>query len=302
MRSKKFIIALLLFVTAFTLIPIGANANTQRRRRPATRRKPAPKLIPTVSLAPTDIKDLALAQRAGVADPFVGVAYNPETYQLMREISPEMPEVDADVFKTRAVVAVFLGRRPTAGYEIQIEQVGHGLNISEKGPAPGTMVAQVLTSPMRVISFPTATGQPLNIKASLTKGFETKDYRVSEGEFSFIGGIAGRQTKYRLAGTLTIWRHEKLVSVLFDLQDASPSAGKPRSLHTVATGVVDAQGNMLFGEVDPGTLIQFPYAHLRAEGSWTEYGVWFMFESLPPTVADGFEGKGTFKATEIPAR
>lgn len=300
MRSGKLLFSLLIIIAFFCQLPVTAIAGGQRRRRPVPRRKPATKLIPTLSLAPTDIKVLTEAQRVGVPDPFVGVAYNADTYKLMREIAPEMPDVNAEVFKSRAVVAVFLGRRPTAGYAVNIEQVADGLRISERTPAPGTMVAQVLTSPLKVVSFPTAKDRPLNLHVELARGFNTKDYRLSEGEFSYTGGFAGRQTKYSLGGTLRIWRHEKFVSVLFNLEAAG--AGKARSLQTVATGVVDAQGNMLFGQVDPGTLIEFPYAPLRAEGSWADHGVWFKFESLPPTVADAFEGKGTFKAQEVPIR
>lgn len=253
-----------------------------------------------MSPAPTNIKVLAEEQRAGVAGFFVGVAYNSDTYQQLQKSSPVMPNVDTELFKSRAVVVVFLGQRPTAGYGIKIEEVTDGVRVTEARPAPGTMVAQVLSSPLKVVSVPVSAGKPLNVRLEPGMNLTAKSYKVESGEFSFTGGIAGRQTKFTLGGDLLIFRHEKFVSVLFNLE--ASGAGKPRSLHTVASGIVDPQGNMLFGQVDPGTLIEFPYAPLRAEGTWTDTGVWMTFESLMPTVADGYEGRGTLRAKYLPVK
>jgi hypothetical protein len=66
------------------------------------------------------------------------------------------PKVD---FAKRRVVAVFLGSRPTAGYQIEIigtKTEGNNVIVewSEVRPQPGLLTAQVLTSPAAFASIP----------------------------------------------------------------------------------------------------------------------------------------------------
>lgn len=64
---------------------------------------------------------------------------------------PDRPEVD---FETQAVVAVVLGRRPTGGYSVDIDEVlttesrnSTQVRFTENTPGDGCVVQQVLTSP-----------------------------------------------------------------------------------------------------------------------------------------------------------
>jgi D-aminopeptidase len=71
------------------------------------------------------------------------------------------PKVD---FNTRTVVAVFLGSRPTAGYDLEIvatRQEGGGVVVewAEVRPEKGLILAQVLTSPALIASIPKAAGE-----------------------------------------------------------------------------------------------------------------------------------------------
>lgn len=68
---------------------------------------------------------------------------------------PSPPRVD---FGSRMVVGVFAGTRPTAGVEIEIVRVrpeGEALVVEyrERRPPPGTVVAQILTSPFHLVSM-----------------------------------------------------------------------------------------------------------------------------------------------------
>lgn len=68
-----------------------------------------------------------------------------------------LPKVD---FTKRRVIAIFLGSRPTAGYEIEIVGVkADGGNVTvewtEVRPKPGVLLAQVMTSPAVIASIPT---------------------------------------------------------------------------------------------------------------------------------------------------
>jgi hypothetical protein len=71
------------------------------------------------------------------------------------------PKVD---FNTRTVVAIFLGSRPTAGYDVEIigtKKDGNALIVewAESRPEKGVMLAQVLTSPALMVSIPKVTGE-----------------------------------------------------------------------------------------------------------------------------------------------
>src|SRR5712691_3552512 len=69
------------------------------------------------------------------------------------------PAVD---FSREMVVGVFLGSRPTAGFNIEIlgaREEGHALVVQyrEARPSPTTITAQVLTSPYHLVAVPTRT-------------------------------------------------------------------------------------------------------------------------------------------------
>lgn len=70
---------------------------------------------------------------------------------------PALPEIN---FGEEMVVAVFLGDRPTGGYEVEIisaEQSESALRVSfgEKGPPPGAMTIQALTQPYHIVRVAT---------------------------------------------------------------------------------------------------------------------------------------------------
>lgn len=80
------------------------------------------------------------------------------------------PTVD---FSTQVVAAVFLGTRPTAGFRVTItgaRREGESLVIEwvESAPGAGGMVAQVLTSPVHIVSLPRHEGPIRFVKAAGT--------------------------------------------------------------------------------------------------------------------------------------
>ena len=71
------------------------------------------------------------------------------------------PKVD---LKTRTVVAVFLGTRTSAGHSVEITATHskNGVLIvdwEERRPAPGTVSAQVITSPAVIATIPKFSGE-----------------------------------------------------------------------------------------------------------------------------------------------
>jgi hypothetical protein len=72
-----------------------------------------------------------------------------------------LPKVD---FASRTVVAVFLGTRSSAGYAVEItgtRQDKGALIVEwrERRPEPGTVSAQVITSPAHIATIPTFAGE-----------------------------------------------------------------------------------------------------------------------------------------------
>lgn len=81
---------------------------------------------------------------------------------LWREHAPETPAPHVDL-ASHTLVALFLGTRPSAGYEVtitSIERDSDGVVVRYRAtrPAPDAMNAQVLTSPFHIVAVPRFNG------------------------------------------------------------------------------------------------------------------------------------------------
>jgi PrcB C-terminal len=92
----------------------------------------------------------------------VTVRTEAEWKALWKDHAPteKMPAVD---FTKDMVVGIFLGTKPSAGYEVEIVGVrpeGKDLIVEyvQKQPAPGTMAAQILTEPFHLVAVPKHAG------------------------------------------------------------------------------------------------------------------------------------------------
>ena len=109
---------------------------------------------------PVSFRSVGKGYRSGVRAPLQVVARSHgEWTALWRQhtsgdsSSRPPPAID---FDKEVVVALFLGERPTGGYDVQIsraEQTNDGLIIyyREKDPPPGGMVIQALTQPFHIV-------------------------------------------------------------------------------------------------------------------------------------------------------
>jgi hypothetical protein len=75
---------------------------------------------------------------------------------LWRQHAPEQQAPSVD-FNRQTVIAVFMGTRPSAGFEVTIETVEAGrdgvvVRYRASRPAPDAMAAQILTSPFHIVS------------------------------------------------------------------------------------------------------------------------------------------------------
>jgi len=92
----------------------------------------------------------------------VVVRTDAEWTKLWQQHSPDRQRQAVD-FAKDMIVGVFMGSRPTAGYNISIVSTfakdGNVLvRYQESTPRPGTMAAQVLTFPYHLVAVPTAAG------------------------------------------------------------------------------------------------------------------------------------------------
>jgi len=80
---------------------------------------------------------------------------------LWQQHAPDRPLPPVD-FAKESVVAMFMGSRPTAGYNITILSATEGggaliVTYRETRPAAGGVIAQVLTFPYHIVAIPKAT-------------------------------------------------------------------------------------------------------------------------------------------------
>jgi hypothetical protein len=104
---------------------------------------------------------IAKGYRSGVREPLQTVVRNQAEWDSLWkkhsvETNPQPPPfVD---FKRQIVVAVFLGEKPTGGYDVEIIRAEQSdgalvLHYREKSPLPGSIAIQALTQPFHIIQM-----------------------------------------------------------------------------------------------------------------------------------------------------
>ena len=75
----------------------------------------------------------------------------------------EPPKLSGVDFGTEMVIAVFQGQQPTAGYDIEITEVGATYEVTyvASRPADDCITAQVLTAPFHVVTVPASAKRPV---------------------------------------------------------------------------------------------------------------------------------------------
>ncbi|HKP72928.1 MAG TPA: protease complex subunit PrcB family protein [Pyrinomonadaceae bacterium] len=302
------------FVTAATLLALvfcttgvsecgtagGAGGNEQTNSKP---QPPTPTPTPSPVAEGTvetngAIKELAAGGYSSINEPFVIVARDAETYALLRQLNEALPAFDADYFKSNAVVAAFLGGRRSGGYRVEITRtrVG-GLRIAEAAPPKGAITTMALTAPFRVVSVAAHDERPLALELDAAWQQAARPYKITAGDFTRMGGFAGRAERSTLAGELRVMRRERLATIFFTLTGAGE--GGARGLQDVATGAVTPEGQITLARLDAGSFVPPPRHPLRATGKFTddESKLSLSFEAMKLKVADGYGGKGTLEAT-----
>jgi hypothetical protein len=214
----------------------------------------------------------------------------------------KLPEQGAGFFKSNAVVAAFLGQRRSGGYGVRISRGGapgaSTLRVSEKTPAKGAMTTMALTSAFQIVSVPIHEDRPLALELDAAWQEAARPYKVDTGEFTRMGGFAGRPERSTLAGEIRIMRHAQLATLFFALEGTG-AEGK-HALQDAATGTVTPEGVLTLTRLDPGSFVPPPRHPLGARGRFAgDEGklLSLTFEALEVKVNDGYGGQGKLEAT-----
>jgi hypothetical protein len=271
----------------------SAQNNKQTKNRSE---KPGPSPVERENVN-SEIKILGQGAHNQVREAFVAVARDAETYQELRRLDDNLPILGADAFNQVAVVAAFLGQRRTGGYGVEITRAADGtVRIIESSPPKGSMTTQVLTTPYKVVSVPIENERALKLDLGQAWRASLRPYRITSGEFTMSGGFAGRSENFRLEGSLGVMREGSLATFIYDVKSAG--ATKARELKEATTGIVKGNGEVNLARFNAGSLVEPPANLLGAKGQFTnnESDLTLSFESLPSTVADGYQGKGRLTA------
>ena len=115
-------------------------------------------------MAQTDVRIVDKGEQSNVDSARqVVVRSEADWTKLWQQHSPDRQRPTVD-FSKEMVVGVFMGSRPSAGYNISIVSTfvkdGNVLvRYQESTPRPGTMTAQILTFPYHLVAVPKAAGE-----------------------------------------------------------------------------------------------------------------------------------------------
>jgi VWFA-related protein len=136
-----------------------AGATTTRPVSPGAPVAPSAPGAPSAAAAPVQMQTLNSDMMSGIDRPQQSVARTPDEWQaLWQRHAPGRPAPTVDLTRDM-VVAVFLGSRPSGGYQAEITGIRTEGNVlvvqwAERRPAPGQVAAQVMTAPAHLVTVP----------------------------------------------------------------------------------------------------------------------------------------------------
>jgi len=267
------------------------------------RATPAPTSTPVTKPGTVsgEIKELSAGSHCTVLESFVFVARDAQTYQALESLNISLPDLDADFFKSHAVIAAFLGQRRTGGFGVDITQDAAGVvQIVER--TPRGMVTMVLTAPFKIVAVRVQPDVPITLSLAAASKERLRTYRLAGGDLSITGGFAGVHESAGLEGSLQVMRAGTLATFIFELK----STGKQQTqLRDVASGTVAAPGQVSLTYLDSHSLTAAIQSPFKATGQFTddEKELSLNLETVSsPNVSDNFSARASLKAKAITPR
>lgn len=246
-------------------------------------------------LQPGGIKVLAEGYHSKVTKPFVAVVRDEETYAVLIKLDENLPKLDGDFFKEKAVLAAFLGERNTGGYSVEITPSPIDINVLEKKPGKGVMVPQMITSPFKVVALAGSASEAVRLMLDEAWRNQMQPYDVQNGTFGMSGGFAGMSEEFQLQGFVGVLRDGKLATFWFRV--VGSSAKKRRLLMECSTGLRDGEG-IRINRMSADSLVDSPNNGLAGRATFSDEGRKLTLSLLSRTglIADGYSGGGTIVA------
>src|ERR1700730_549088 len=217
-----------------------------------------------------DIRQIVESPRSTIAESFIIVARDVETYALVQQQVGNLPEQSAEFFGSQAVVAVFLGQRPTSGFAIDITVAPDGsIRVMERRPPPNAMVKMVLSAPLKVVSIPVGPDEPLSFSLDETWKDKLRAYRLTTGEVTIAGGIRSIRKNLPMQGTISVMRAASWATFSFHIE--SSSGNTRRTLLDTASGKVAPSGKVVLRRVDAFALTGAIQSAFRVAGEFTNH-------------------------------
>lgn len=292
-----------LSLVILSLILFSACADAQVKKKAANKKTP-PKNTKTAGKTPVDktnttmptaYKILVEGQQSRIDIPFLLIARDAETYALIRTLVEGLPASSTIDFSKTAVAAAFAGERSSGGWTVEIRPIPNKIVIDLNRPPKGAMTAQVISYPFQVALIPVSETKPLAVDLTATWINRVSVYRVSKSDFESSGGIAGRVKKFSTEGTIGILSYGEIVTYIFDL--SGTGSDQAIKLTDVASGVAK-EGIVELTRLEAAAFAETPHPPLKVFGNLKGNKLSLIFESHPPTIADGFMVRGKLEAVK----
>jgi len=249
----------------------------------------------TANKSNEEMQQLSAGNRSTIAESFILVARDLDTYSLLRGTVPNLPDQAAEFFDSHTVVAVFLGQRPSGGYEIDVTIETDGkIRIKELKPPAGAMHKMTLSAPHKIVAIPTVRTTPLSLSFDETWQQRLRSYNIISGE-AVVSKGAGTKRNFKLNGSIQMLRTGDLVTFVFDVNTLR--------LLDIASGKLDPANRLTLNRVD---VFDFdgPSANLCSgvgEFANSERDLNLKFEPMRST-PDGPRTVASIKATSPPTK
>jgi hypothetical protein len=246
-----------------------------------------------------EMKTLAAGANCGVDKPFFAVARDADTYRQLLALGLKLPAREAGYFERHAIIAAFLGERPTGGYSVSVIRRKNRFALRERKPGRGSVTTQAITTPFQIVEIALPREAALDVDFGLAWQPAMRVYHVTTGEFTASGGFAGTVAEFGVKGRVRTVAYGALRTFVFDLQSAG---GKEKlQLNNAATGILTQGDEFNLPYLHANTFVNSPGNLLSAAAKFDLSGrkLEIAFKPLPNNIDDGYEGKGRLTAVSI---
>jgi hypothetical protein len=289
-----------LLILSFTFWSCAvAQEKPKKKESPATKKTneniEACEPTPLTDAKTDGLKTIAEGANAKIKQPFIFIARDGKTYELLKNSIDDLPSASTIDFTKTAVVAAFAGMKNSGGYSLAVKQTGENYSVEVLSPPKDALVTMALTNPYKVTLVPVEEEKSLNL--SVSEDFKTaiQTYKIASSDFTYSGGFAFREKKFSAEGTIDFMQVGDLVTLDFNL--SGKGADSEMKLTETASGILK-DGKIELSRLDAGSFSEGPKPPVKVSGSIDENKLNLTFEPLPTNTADGFSMSGKLEAVK----